>query len=205
MEEKPQIFIVHGGMTFKNDEDYLDHLNNREINIEKKIRWAADYLDKELGEDFQIIRPRMPLEDNAKYRDWKIYFERHFPYLRDNVILIGNSLGGVFLAKYLSENKFPKKILATYLVCAPFDDTLTDEDLVGGFELGDDLSMIQENSKNLTLLFAKDDECVPVEHAEKYRAKLKDANIIIYDHIEGHFSVPELPEIVEMIRGLKRA
>ena len=66
----------------------------------------------------------MPLQDNAKYEEWKILFERYIPHLKDNVILMGNSLGGIFLAKYLSENKFPKKILSTYLTCPPFDNTV---------------------------------------------------------------------------------
>ena len=73
----------------------------------------------------------MPLQENAKYNDWKIFFERYIPFLRNNVILIGASLGGIFLAKYLSENKFPKKILSTYLICPPFDNTTLGEDLVG--------------------------------------------------------------------------
>jgi len=140
MKNKTQIFIVHGGMTFKNRKDYLKYLKTRKISFEKKITWTTDYLDKELGKKFQTIRPRMPLQDNAQYNDWKIYFERHIPYLKNNVILIGSSLGGIFLAKYLSEHKFPKKILSTYLVCPPFDNTILGEDLVGGFKLKSNLS-----------------------------------------------------------------
>ena len=126
MKKKGQIFIVHGGMTFKNKKDYLHFLKTRKISTEKKISWSGDYLDKKLGRSFEIIRPRMPLQDYAQYDEWKIHFERFFPYLKNNIILIGSSLGGIFLAKYLSEHKFPKKILSTYLVCPPFDNTITD-------------------------------------------------------------------------------
>ena len=193
--------MVHGGMTFKNKKDYLRFLKTRQISIEKKIRWGEDYLDKTLGKNFEIIRPRMPLQDDAKYTDWKIYFERHIPYLRNNVILIGSSLGGIFLAKYLSEHKFPKKILSTYLVCPPFDDTCFEEDLVGGFKLKSDLSLLENNSKNLTLLFSRDDDAVPVSHAEKYRRRLKNAKIIVYKSKNGHFKISKFPEIVKMIRN----
>ena len=78
MKKKTQVFMIHGGMTFKNKADYLRFLKTRPISIEKKIRWGDDYLDKELGKSFEIIRPRMPLQDNAKYDDWKIYFERQY-------------------------------------------------------------------------------------------------------------------------------
>lgn len=199
--KKTQIFLIHGGMTFKSKKDYLDYLRNREISIEKKIRWADDYLDKKLGQDFEIIRPRMPLQDNAKYGDWKIHFERHFPKLRDDIILIGSSLGGLFLAKYLSENKFPRKILSTYLVCPPFDNTLTEEDLVGGFRLKSDLTMLEKNTKNLYMLFSKDDVAVPLSHAKKYENKLKSATFVIYESKNGHFKIPEFPEIIKMIKA----
>ena len=203
MKKKTQIFLIHGGMTFKNQKDYLHYLKTREVSIEKKARWPREYLDEKLGKEFEIIRPQMPLPENAKYEDWKIWFERYVVLLRNNVILIGNSLGGIFLVKYLSENKFPKKILSTYLVCPPFDDTLIGEDLVGGFKLKSNLSLLETNSKKLYLFFSKDDDVVPVSHAEKYKAKLKNAKIVIYKSKNGHFKVSKFPEIVKIIKGLK--
>ena len=201
MKNKIQIFIIHGGNTFKNRKDYLHYLKNKKISIEEKVWWTDDFLKKGLGTNFKIIKPRMPLQDNAKYEEWKILFERHFPQLRNNIILIGNSLGGIFLAKYLSENKFPKKILSTYLICPPFDNTLPEEELSGGFKLKSDLSLIEKNSKNLYLMFSKDDNVVPVSHAEKFREKLKSANIIIFESKNGHFTISEFPEIVKMIKA----
>jgi len=201
MKNKTQIFLVHGGETFKNQKDYLNYLKKRAVSIEKRPRWALEYLDEELGKKFEIIRPRMPLQENAKYSDWKIYFERFIPLLRNNVILIGNSLGGIFLAKYLSENKFPKKILSVYLTCAPFDNTCPNEDLVGGFKLKSDLSLIEKNCKNTTFIFSNDDDVVPVSHAEKYRSKLKNVKFIFFKSKNGHFRVSKFPEIVKMIKN----
>ena len=107
----------------------------------------------------------------------------------------------MFLAKYLSENVLNKKIISAYLVCPPFDDDLIGEDLVGGFELGEDLSLIERNCDNVVLMFSRDDDCVPVSHAEKYRGKLSGVKIVVYDDKNGHFEVSEFPEIMEMIRG----
>lgn len=202
MKNKPQILLIPGGMTFKNQKDYVSFLQNRTISIEPKVRWTEQYLDKKLGKDFEIIRLRMPLQDNAKYADWRIHFERHFSYLRNNVILIGSSLGGIFLAKYLSENTFPKKTKATFMICPPFDNTIEGEDLVGGFVLGKDLSLIEKNSKKTFFMFSKDDEVVPVSHAEKFRNKLNKSEIVIYESKNGHFKIPEFPEIVKIIKSL---
>ncbi len=202
---KTQIFVIHGGMTFKNKKDYLHYLKTRKISIKNKKYWSDEYLTAKLGKRFEIIRPRMPLKDNAKYSEWKLYFERYFPYLKNNLILIGTSLGGIFLAKYLSENKFPKKILSVYLVCPPFDNSLSEEDLVGGFKLKSDLSLIKKNSKNVTLIFSKDDNIVPASHAKKYKNKLKNVKIIVYKSKNGHFRVSEFPELVNMIeKDIKR-
>jgi predicted alpha/beta hydrolase family esterase len=200
MTKNRQLFLIHGGMTFKNRKDYLRYLKTREVSLEKYKSWTGGYLDEKLGKRFQIIRPRMPLADNAKYQDWKIAFERYFPYLKNGLVLLGVSLGGIFLAKYLSENKFPKKIGALYLVCPPFDNTLPGEDLVGGFRLKADLSLITQNAKNVYLLFSKDDATVPPSQAAKYRAKLKQAEIVVYKSKNGHFQVPTFPEIVRMIK-----
>lgn len=192
--------MVHGGMTFRNQRDYLDYLKNREIKLDKKPKWAEDYIDKELGKKFQIIKPRFPLQENAKYSDWKIWFERFIPFLNNNIILIGGSLGGIFLAKYLSENKFPKKILSVYMICPPYDNTCSQEDLVGGFKLKSDLSLIEKNCKDVTLMFSADDDVVPVAHAEKYRNKLKNSKIVIYKSKNGHFRISKFPEIIKMIK-----
>lgn len=76
MGKKNQIFFIHGGMTFKNKKDYLHFLQTRRISTKEKLRWSDEFLKTHLGKNFEIIKPRMPLQDNAKYEEWKIHFER---------------------------------------------------------------------------------------------------------------------------------
>ncbi len=195
-----QVLTIHGGMTFKNDKDYLHYLRTKKVSTKKKRYWTGDYLEKKLGKKFEVIGPRMPLQDNAKYRDWKIVFKKYIPLLKSRYILIGSSLGGIFLAKYLSENKLPKKAISVYLIAPPYDDTTPTEDLVGGFKLKANLSLMEKNCKYLHLLFSKDDNVVPVIHAEKYRKKLNNARITIYKSKNGHFNISKFPEIIAMIK-----
>jgi len=49
-------------------------------------------------------------------------------------------------------------------------------------------------------MFSKDDDIVSVSHTEKYRKKLKNANIKIFENKNGHFNISEFPEIVKMIK-----
>ena len=204
MQKKSQIVLIHGGTTFKNQKDYLRYLKTRSVSIEKPAIWSGEYLDRQLGHTHEIIRPRMPLPENAKYAEWKIHFERLMPLLRSGVVLIGVSLGGIFLAKYLSENKFSKNIQGVFLVCPPFDGAVKGDSLAGGFTLRSNLSGLEESTKNLYLLFSEDDPVVPVSQAEKYARELKKSHILIFKSKGGHFRVPKLPEIVKLIKSLVR-
>ena len=120
---KKQVVIIHGGDTFESHKDYVKYLMEFEIDLDDMMKkgWKNS-LTKELGEGFEIIRPRMPCHQNAKYDEWKLWFEKFFQIIEDEVILVGHSLGGIFLAKYLSENNFPNKILATFLLAPPYDE-----------------------------------------------------------------------------------
>lgn len=200
---KKQIFFIHGAESFKTYNDYLSYLKNREVSLGRWVNWRDAYLDKHLGRDFEISRPRMPNPDNAQYLEWKLNFENYIKLLRDGVVLIGVSMGGIFLAKYLSENKFPKKISALILVSAPYDASLAGEYYGGGFKLKSDLSLIEKNCKNVNLFFSSNDEVVPLVHAEKYADKLKEAKIFVLDGKNGHFRVETFPEIVKLIKSFK--
>lgn len=198
---KTDILFIHGGMTFKNQKEYLKHLSDhKSVRLEDKVKWNGQYLTEKMGKSARVIRPIMPLKDNAKYEEWKIYFERHLPLLNKKYILIGESLGAIFLAKYLSENKLKNKALSVYMIAAPFDNTILGEDLVGGFKLQSDLSLIHKNTDRVVLMFSEDDNCVPVSHADKYREKLPEAEIKIYKSKNGHFQVKTFPEIIKMLK-----
>jgi predicted alpha/beta hydrolase family esterase len=65
----------------------------------------------------------MPCRENASYPAWKIWFEKIFPYLNEeNIIIVAHSLGGIFISKYLSENAFPKHLAQLHLVAPVLDD-----------------------------------------------------------------------------------
>lgn len=199
---QPTILSIHGGMTFSTQEGYLEYLRTKEYALAKKTYWAQNTIQKHFSDKATVSMPRMPLQDNARYEDWKIVFERHLELITGDLILIGQSLGGIFLAQYLAEQKPPKQLVATYLVCPPFDDDLPGEELAGGFALPKNLSRLVSLKSSLTLLFSADDDVVPVSHAEKYRAHLPDARIIIYPSKNGHFCITEFPEIAEMLETI---
>ncbi len=195
---KQQVLCIHGGTTFKTREDYLKYLRSKTIDLEKHVRWS-ETMENNLKDKFEFIFPKMPLKEDAKYEDWKIIFEKYLEVANKKLILIGNSLGGIFLAKYLSENRIQKEIISLYLVAAPFDDTLDAEDLAGGFELNEDISLIEKTCQKVNLLYSKDDNIVPISHGEKYLKKLSKSKFKTFSDKNGHFLVSDFPEIEKML------
>ena len=113
---KKQVVCIPGGDIFKTQKEYLAYLKSYRFNIEKlKGKKWVNTLEKELGKNYEFLFPSMPNSKNARYKEWKIWFERLTLILNKEVILEGSSLGGLFLVKYLSENRFPKKIKGLFL------------------------------------------------------------------------------------------
>jgi len=142
----------------------------------------------------------MPNPINSKYDEWKILFNKIAVLLNNNVILIGHSLGGIFLAKYLSENKFPKKILASILIAPPYDQKNIEESL-GDFVILNNLEKFQKQSDKIFIYHSKDDSVVPYINLEKYQEVLPKAIVRVFKN-RDHFNQPEFPELVKEIKNL---
>ncbi len=200
---KKQVVAIHGGDTFDTYEEYLLFLKTFEVDLEyfKNTKGWKDVLDQALGSEYEVIRPRMPNASNAKYSEWKIWFEKLIPLLEDGVILIGHSLGGIFLAKYLAENIFPKKIRATFLVAAPFDSSDADYSLAD-FTLPASLSKLTLQGGAITLYHSSDDGVVPFGDFEKYKKVLPGAAAVAFADRQ-HFNQETFPELVRAIKDLK--
>ena len=195
-----QILVVHGADAFATYEEYVDSLKSYEVDLEKADlkKWKQN-LQKELGKEFQVIRTLMPNQWDAKYLEWKIVFEKYIPHLRDDLIIIGHSMGGVFIAKYLSEENFPHKIKATFLVAAPYNKD-EGRDLVE-FTPPDSLTGLEDQGGKLFIYHSEDDPVVDFAELAKYQQKLPKANVKVFKD-KGHFSQEDFPEIVNDIKEI---
>ena len=198
---KQQVVIIHGGNTFKNYDDYIDDLENKEIDIEK-LKYHLDWKDSittDLGDKFEVLLPKMPNSNNAKYKEWAIWFKRLEPYLVNNVILIGHSLGGIFLAKYLSIMQLPISIKAVILVAAPYDLNL--KEYLKEFELPKTLKKLDDQTSKIILFQSEDDVVVPYNHVKLYKKELPKAKLMTFKN-KGHFNIEHFPELVAEIKKL---
>lgn len=195
---KPNIILIHGGTTFDTYEEYFEYLKSSELTLEKINRkdWKDSlYLDLP---DFEIVYPKMPNSKNARYEEWKLWFKKLIPLISDEVILVGHSLGGIFLAKYLSENIFPKTITQLHLVAAPYDTEIIKESLAD-FALSKTVENIESQVKKIFLYQSKDDFAVAYEDVLKYKRDLPKSELVIFEN-RGHFLQEDFPELIKNIK-----
>lgn len=204
---KKQVFYIHGGDSFSKQEDFLQSLKTVTLrDLPDKVKeesWKAN-LPSELGEGYEVFMPSMPNKQDANFTEWSIWFERHFEYLRDGVILVGCSLGGMFLAKYLSENDLPFKPGRVFLLAAPCGYyTSNDGNDCGTFQFPREaLKSLQNKGLNIEIWHSKDDFVVPFDHALEYAAALPDSKTRFFED-KNHFLLPTLPELIEAIKAEK--
>jgi uncharacterized protein len=199
---KKQVLVLHGGDTFDTYEEYLLFLKNYKIETLEyflKKKWKSS-LQKSLGDYYEVIIPEMPNKINAKYFEWKIWFEKVLTLLDDEIILVGHSLGGLFLAKYLSENAFVKKPLGVFLIAPPFDMSETKESLAD-FILPEDFQNLKSLGNKLHFYHSRDDGVVPFIELQKYKEKLPNSQFTIFDD-KGHFNQEEFSELAKDIKNL---
>ena len=200
---KKQIVLIHGGDPQESYEAYLEFLKNYPIKFEKHGLRTPDWqenLNQQLGKDYEVVRPEMPNKRLAKYIEWKIWFEKFIPFLEPEIILIGGSLGAIFLAKYLAENDFPKKIKALFLLSGPFEDTPPEVKLYD-FSLPKNLENLEKQPEKIFLYHSKDDNVVPFKDLNKYKQALPKATVRVFENL-GHLNIKELPELLEDIRKI---
>jgi hypothetical protein len=196
-----QIVVIGGGDTFKTYKEYISYLQNIKFDFRKlKIRRWKETLAENFSDNFEVLSMKMPNTANAKFNEWKIMFNKLLPFLKDNVILLGHSLGGIFLAKYLSENKFPRKIKATFLVSTPYYEK-DSEYTLGDFKLPKKLDKFQKQGGKIFLYHSKDDPVVPFVDLGKYGKALPEAKISVFKN-RKHFDQTKFPELVKDIKDL---
>lgn len=127
-----------------------------------------------LGTHFRVRYPRMPDLDDPRYQSWKAQLEKELATVNDPVILVGHSLGGSVLLKYLSEVDPPKAVAGVCIVAAPFwgQKGWKSRD----FALRKDRSKLGQIPR-LFFFHSHDDEVVPFSHVNCYAEIFPDATI----------------------------
>jgi uncharacterized protein len=197
-----QVVIIHGGSAYRSYAEYLKHLKGVKLDLSRVTakRWKDSFAHA-LGRGFAALQPKMPCPDNATYVEWEIWFKKFIPFIKSGAVLVGHSLGGIFLAKYLATHRFPKKLKATILIAPPFSDKGMDESL-GDFKLPASLKKFAAQGGRIFIYHSADDPVVPLSDAQEYLRVLPGTTLRLFRR-KKHFNQPTFPELVSDIRSLR--
>ena len=160
----------------------------------------AASLQRAFGDDYQVNNPQMPSEGNPQYALWKAEIARQLKAFDDPLILVGHSLGGSVLLKYLSEETVDKPIAGLFIIAAPYwgaQDWDYDE-----YKLSEDFASHLPKDLPIFLYQGRDDEVVPFTHLAMYAEKLPQATVRELEG-RGHQLNDNLPEVAADILGIK--
>ena len=160
----------------------------------------AESLQQALGTEYQVNNPQMPSEGAPAYPLWRDEITRQLSTYPDNLILVGHSLGGSVLLKYLSEEPVHNTLGGLFVAAAPFwgaPDWDVDE-----YKLSSDFASRLPEGLPIYLYHSRDDEVVTFSHLALYAQKLPQATIREVDK-GGHQFNDDLSIVARDIIGLK--
>jgi predicted alpha/beta hydrolase family esterase len=154
------------------------------------------YLKSKLSDEFEILFPIIEKPESPAYVKFKKMFESAFAEITEPVILIGHSLGGSTLLKYLSEEKPEISISGLFLIATPHWKSNMKE-----FELKPNFQASIKNVQAIFLYHSKNDNEVPFEHLKFYENAFKTATVHELPGKEHTFP-KGLPELVADIKNI---
>ena len=194
------IIFIHGGSCWSSYCQYLRDLRNTDFNppASPTNSWQQD-LQKKLGSRFKVLLPEMPNWQNAKYLEWKIWFNKVLRVAGATPIIIGHSLGSIFLVKYFAEERASQQVRALFLVSTPYK-TKRENPEFGDFALKRNPAKLRNYGGRIRFYHSKDDQIVRFDHVKKYQKALPDSCFHIFEK-RGHFLQKSFPEIIRDLRN----
>lgn len=156
------------------------------------------YLRHSLGSNYNLYAPIMPLPDDPSYERWSNELKELLQY-KSPPILIGHSLGGSVLLKYISEEHQTISAAGLFLVATPFWGSADWN--VEEFILRENFASFLPDTLNVFLYQSQDDDVVSIEHLSNYSNAIPRAVVKALDS-GGHAFTNGLPCLVDDIQQL---
>ena len=194
-KDKTNVVLIHGGEVWDSKETYRTKIEAGELNRlwykssqGSKQTYKTELKDFCKSNHISFIDPQMPNKYNADYTKWKWVFEQSLPFITSETILVGHSLGSMFLTKYLSENEVDCKLV--FLVSGGLwkdsEKTIPDFDSIWG--LGKDFELLKSYGNKINIVHSKDDGVVDFGRSMELKSNLTNANFLEldgFDHLNS--------------------
>ena len=178
----PVLFIQGGGEGAHNEDALL-----------------AASLQNTLGAEYDVRYPQMPGESEPEKQTWEAQIAKELEAFDGKIVLVGHSVGGSVLLRYLSEERSEKPIAGLFLLAVPSwdEENWSFDDLRLPPDLAAKLSWIPR----VFLYHNRDDEIVPFSHLALHAARLPRAVVRESDK-GGHQFKNDLVNVANDIRSV---
>lgn len=154
------------------------------------------YLRTKLKADYRVLFPMIEKPTAPTYSKFKALFRSAFDALEEPIVLMGHSLGGSLLLKYLSEEKPRIPVLGLFLVSTPHWKSTMPE-----FQLEPHFEKALKGISKIFLYHSKNDDVVPISNLAFYEKAFPHAVVRTLKGKEHTFE-RGLPSLISDIRSL---
>lgn len=159
------------------------------------------WLHEELRKNgFDVVVPELPNPMEPDRDLWTKTLLEVVGTLSSEDIIVGHSLGGAAALRFLEAAEARTTPHACVLISTPW--MIKDERFRGFFLTELDHDVLMWRASKFTVIHAKDDSVIPVDHAKRY-ADVFHAKLVTPD-TGGHFDGQEYPVILDEILSVAR-
>lgn len=165
------------------------------------------WIKKELeARGYVVVSPQMPDTDTPKMETWLPFLQNLIQHPDEETILIGHSMGGAAVLRYLETLpegiQIKKAVLVTPVVDAIKDMSEEEKSIAKPWlETPLDFEKIKRSAKEIIGFFSDNDKYIPLESEKLLREKCGAKTVI--EHQKGHYSnsdgTEEVPQILHSI------
>jgi predicted alpha/beta hydrolase family esterase len=157
-------------------------------------------LQDSLGEEYDVVYPRMPNEEDPEDGPWMAQITKELVAFDGRLILVGHSAGGGVLLKYLLKGNITKRIAGIFLIALPHWGPGDEQD--EEYTLREGFAAQLPKGVPIFLYHSRDDEIVPFAHLAPYTEKIPGATVRKFDG-RGHQFNNDLSEVAADIKKLQ--
>lgn len=170
--------------------------------------WGANSTSNWFGKSAQFLKehnvhvhvPDFPNSENPTYEEWKAHFEKNYGKIWPQDVLIGHSLGGGFIQRYLSE----KNITVDHIILvAPACHDHGINEIANFFDTDFDYEKIKARANKITILASDNDQFIDLKDFEKLAKNLGTELTLLPKR--DHLCDPDFPEILDILDHMQRS
>jgi uncharacterized protein len=155
-------------------------------------------LSSGLAPSIRFSAPMMPDPSNPNAATWDEALGKHLASLRAHFVLVGHSLGGSTILKYLAEHQAPPGLAGVISIAAPFWGMQGWD--IPEFALRPGFAAPLSHLPRLVFYHSEDDNIAPIAHVDRYADALPRAQVRKVDGRGHAFDDGQVDDVLADIR-----